>query len=463
MAHGVFHKELGEINLSELDIHDPEDRKLWDSLYGKTRKGDLECLDCRRNDPECPQWMFLRLWKGRPVAVHYSRDVRHSTAPESPRHLALKERIARTAEKAGYSAELEARAPDGRRRPTSWSTVTTASSCAARSSSPTPPPLRGQAQRHRTLGRPEPAVDHRRRQRTLIDRAPWARIDHMPVAILRNGNALLIRGGVKDLKLVRCDSRNPVPCPDRSYGRCNHWHGTWAPVLGMHLDQLIGATAAGEYLPLYLPAQRGRRGRAAHLWVTADDREKYLDATGETPTEPLPGMVDDNEPAQPEHLPLSRECSYEQHLEEKKRRGSTPRDTGESLPTGITIPAQEPPTLPEPRPTTFLSRIAAQHRAVSRPIHPQQRGPAQTPASPPGTPPWQAPKAPELAPRPRPPEPDLVPTSRKQSLPPSPRPDRRALAARLGCAPDQVGPCARCHELTHRYGNGGSPLCRTCR
>ncbi|MEV5141658.1 hypothetical protein AB0K71_33490 [Streptomyces syringium] len=116
MAHGVFHKELGEINLSELDIHDPEDRKLWDSLYGKTRKGDLKCLDCRRNDPECPQWMFLRLWKGRPVAVHYSRDVRHPTAPESPRHLALKERIARTAEKAGYSAELEARAPDGRRR-----------------------------------------------------------------------------------------------------------------------------------------------------------------------------------------------------------------------------------------------------------------------------------------------------------------------------------------------------------
>jgi competence CoiA-like predicted nuclease len=59
--------------------------------------------------------MFLRLWKGRPVAVHYSTGRRHATAPESPRHKALKERIARAAEDAGFTAELEACAPDGRR------------------------------------------------------------------------------------------------------------------------------------------------------------------------------------------------------------------------------------------------------------------------------------------------------------------------------------------------------------
>lgn len=84
MAHGVFHKELGPINLSELDLNVREDRLLWESMYGKTAKGDLECLECRENDPGCPQWMFLRLWKGRPVAVHYSTDRRHPTAPLRP-------------------------------------------------------------------------------------------------------------------------------------------------------------------------------------------------------------------------------------------------------------------------------------------------------------------------------------------------------------------------------------------
>lgn len=230
MAHGVFHKELGEINLSELDIHDPEDRKLWDSLYGKTRKGDLECLDCRRNDPECPQWMFLRLWKGRPVAVHYSRDVRHPTAPESPRHLALKERIARTAEKAGYSAELEARAPDGRRRTDVLVHGDNGLKlgCEIQLSYATAPSVAKRSDIARSDGL-SPLWTTDDVSAPLIDRAPWARIDHMPETILRNGNALLIRGGVKDLKLVRCDSRNSVPCPDQRYGRCNHWHGTWAP------------------------------------------------------------------------------------------------------------------------------------------------------------------------------------------------------------------------------------------
>ncbi|MFH8520468.1 hypothetical protein ACH4CE_36470 [Streptomyces gelaticus] len=112
----MSHKELGAINLSELDLTSAGGRRLWESLHGKTVRGDLECLECRENDPGCPQWMFLRLWKGRPVAVHYSTGVRHPTAPESPRHKALKERIARVAERAGFSADLEACAADGRRR-----------------------------------------------------------------------------------------------------------------------------------------------------------------------------------------------------------------------------------------------------------------------------------------------------------------------------------------------------------
>lgn len=30
------------------------------------------------------------------------------------------------------------------------------------------------------------------------------------------------------------------------------------------------------------------------------------------------------------------------------------------------------------------------------------------------------------------------------------------------CPPAQVGPCQGCQQPTHRYGNGGNPLCAVC-
>lgn len=40
--------------------------------------------------------------------------------------------------------------------------------------------------------------------------------------------------------------------------------------------------------------------------------------------------------------------------------------------------------------------------------------------------------------------------------------DRAAAALLLGCAPDQVGYCARCQGLTQRYGRDARPVCRAC-
>ncbi|MFE0685785.1 hypothetical protein ACFW17_33975 [Streptomyces sp. NPDC058961] len=31
------------------------------------------------------------------------------------------------------------------------------------------------------------------------------------------------------------------------------------------------------------------------------------------------------------------------------------------------------------------------------------------------------------------------------------------------CPPSLLGSCARCHQLAHRYGEGGNPLCPACR
>lgn len=80
--------------------------------------------------------------------------------------------------------------------------------------------------------------------------------------------------------------------------------------MGVHLDHLIGATAAGEFVALYLPAQPGRRGRAAHMWVTRQDFETYQDPSGQRPTYPKPGTVEDDDSGLPERLPLDRTCHY---------------------------------------------------------------------------------------------------------------------------------------------------------
>ncbi|SEB58700.1 hypothetical protein [Streptomyces sp. TLI_105] len=169
----MCHRELGSINLSEPDLTVPEDSRLWRSLYGRTAKGDRECVECREADPGCPQYLFLRLWKGRPLAAHHSQGRQHATAPESPRHKALKERIAAAAERAGFTAELEARGPDGRRR--------------------TDVLVHGEdgielgCEVHLSY-----TTSHWVAKRTDI-----ARIDRIPLKAFSSGNALLVRGGVK--------------------------------------------------------------------------------------------------------------------------------------------------------------------------------------------------------------------------------------------------------------------------
>ncbi|MER6683698.1 MULTISPECIES: hypothetical protein [Streptomyces] len=44
-----------------------------------------------------------------------------------------------------------------------------------------------------------------------------------------------------------------------------------------------------------------------------------------------------------------------------------------------------------------------------------------------------------------------------------PSTDRAAAAVLLGCAPNQVGYCARCQGLTRRYGPTAQVVCAACR
>lgn len=43
-------------------------------------------------------------------------------------------------------------------------------------------------------------------------------------------------------------------------------------------------------------------------------------------------------------------------------------------------------------------------------------------------------------------------------VPPVTQPD----ASSQMCPGDQRGPCAECTRLTHKYGDGGGPLCDVC-
>ncbi|WP_351233824.1 hypothetical protein [Streptomyces sp. NPDC002133] len=440
MAHGVFHTKLGiKINLSLPDLGHPDRPGLWEQLYGKTKRGDLQCLECMERDPGCPQWMYLQVWRGRRRACHFNTGMRHVNAPESPRHKALKERIAVAAGRAGFHAELEACGPDGRRR----TDVLVHGDrglklgCEIQLSHATAAAVVKRSDIARRDGL-SPLWTTDDRTAPLIERTPWARIDRMPWEDISKGNTILVRGGVRRLTMTRCaDPRNPLPCPDRGYGRCAHWHGTWSPAFGVYLDDLIGLTAAGEYVPLYLQRRAGR-SRAAHMWVTASDRQKYLEATGDEPVEPSPGHVDDDQAVEPAPQALDPECSWEPSHREREEREGAVRDAGGAV-RGFTLrnPAVAAAPTPAARPSTFLSYVAEQRRRGGLPLPPpavipaQSRRVAAAGASP------VASQGPVL--------------------------DRRAAAERLGCGVDQVGPCARCRGLTVRYGAGANTLCPDCR
>jgi hypothetical protein len=92
-----------------------------------------------------------------------------------------------------------------------------------------------------------------------------------------------VRGGVKQLHMSRCDWSNPVPCPRRGAGRCGGRHGRWEPVRGLHYDDVIRRTAAGELVSLYMPHPGGRRGW--HMWVSPADKAEFLEGR----PEPVPG------------------------------------------------------------------------------------------------------------------------------------------------------------------------------
>ncbi|MER7273477.1 hypothetical protein ABT369_03370 [Dactylosporangium sp. NPDC000244] len=357
MAHSVYYVDRGiELNLTLPDLGHPDLPHLWEELRkAKIGPGRLQCLQCRENDPDCPEWMYLQTRAGnRRVAVHHNTSIREHTSSESNTHKALKDRIAAAAEDGGFTAELEARAEHGKRR----TDVLVHGSdgfllgCEAQISYATAAAVRKRSAIARQDGI-TPLWTTNDRKAQLIDQVPWARIDRMPWHDIANGAELPVRGGIRALRMERCQDR-PVVCPDRKRGRCNRWHASWTP-RELRLDDLIVNAAGQQYVPVHIPTSRG----SGHwFWVTNDDKATYIasvhDAADSTTTHTRPAVPADNRVAP---RPLSRSCNYRQESE-VRAEPARPRDTGEHIEA----------------PTVTLDHVTKHQHRQSAPLTPSPAG-----------------------------------------------------------------------------------------
>ncbi|GIH94795.1 hypothetical protein ACFFMN_24205 [Planobispora siamensis] len=330
MAHSVFHRRYGiDLDLTEDDLGHPDRPGLLDELYRNYHPDLLYCLDPYEHDGmACPGFMTIRKKNGRPHAMHVPTGELKETGAQSDLHKALREYTARTADREGFTADVDERPANGRGRTDvvvtgeggrklgyeiQLSAIATGSvdkrTRMARSGGLTP----------LWLVNDENAMP--------IDRAPWARLNVFTWKDVGR-EALPVRGGVKKLRMVTCDWDNPSPCPQLGYGRCGGRHGSWEPARGLYYDDVIVKTASGDLVPLYMERADGRR--RWYLWVTPADKEMFLQGRPEqTPPEAGGAVAGGREGA-----PLPR-YRTDELLEELAR----PRDSGDPIDASDWLPA----------------------------------------------------------------------------------------------------------------------------
>ncbi|WP_331718859.1 hypothetical protein OG851_43305 (plasmid) [Streptomyces sp. NBC_00161] len=407
MAHSVFHTGYQiPLNLSLDDLGHPDRPNLWSELHGKCKPGVLLCLECLDADPGCPQWMYVQLRRGVRLACHYSNTSARHPGLEGNRHKAMKERIVVVAGSGGYAARTEAEAKEQKRYTDVLVTGANGIQIAheIQFSHSTAKSARQRTVDARRAGRlPTWTVDTS--TAPLIDRMPWTRIDRQPWENLRRpGNPLLIRGGIRQLYRDRC-YQSPRLCPKRWGGTCDGWHGTWQ-AKGRQFDEFVLLTAAQQLVPLHLPALGDDRRRDAYIWVTPEDRQRYVDSGA--PVVPDEDAVPAEQPAEVMPKPIDPKCRW---LERKDYvpPPADQRDTGDDFGSSVSLGAQHQ------FPADVQADPAAAATSVRRPPRPA-------------------------------PVPVHIPVQRQ--------------ARSYGT---QIGPCVRCRQPTTRYGAGASPLCATCR
>ncbi|MER5932758.1 hypothetical protein [Streptomyces sp. NPDC002054] len=238
------------------------------------------------------------------------------------------------------------------------------------------------------------------RTASLIDRAPWARVDDMPWKNIAGGKEMVIRGGYRYLQVWKC-----VPSSNRhcllsdGAGHCGGVHSDWfVPALcepekrAVHLEDLVLESATRESVPVYVPNRgSGRAGR--HMWVPSADCERWRELIGEE--EPLPDF-----PVQEGDDEIT---FAEQEVDRTCRAGEEGWFVSDARPIR---------DLGQPTGGFTLARMPAQ----------RSRNPMLITAV-----------------------------------------ERAAASAALGCPPWELGPCSECGQLMRRYGRDAAMFCRVCR
>ncbi|MFL6116156.1 MAG: hypothetical protein ACJ786_33100 [Catenulispora sp.] len=275
MTESVYHTGYDiDLDLSRDDLGHPDRPSLWDEIYRPERfhHGLLRCTGTNPDGTPCREAMYVQVRRGKRVACHVNSAIGPHPSAAGPRRKALRERIAVCAQRAGFEAVLE----EGSVRHTDVLVKGRGGST-----------IGWEVQFHRISAESVRRRSRHARRRGItpmwtvedprseaVDRAPWTRLDRITDWRLIAGKQLNVRGGVRELRMERCDERRATPCPDRGYGRCGGWHACWDLTRGMYLDDLIARTAGGEYVPLYLPAKTPRGGN--HMWVTTKDKADFL-------------------------------------------------------------------------------------------------------------------------------------------------------------------------------------------
>ncbi|MEU0378466.1 hypothetical protein ABZ093_14370 [Streptomyces cyaneofuscatus] len=414
MANGVWHTGYGiEINLSLPDLGHPYRPGLLREITASVSERDPQLLEClaHHGKREClsesggkSPWMFIRRGRvgGRRPLVASHLPITHKATPEeSAQHKATKERVVATAGRYGLDAEAEV--PVANRRSVSDAVVTG------------PAGLRvGWEIQYHYLS---PSSVHRRsvnavengitplwvakdRTASLIDRAPWARVDDMPWRDIAGGKEMVIRGGYRHLEVWRCVPSSERHClVSEGAGHCGAIHADWfvpalclperKPVL---IEDLVLRSATGESVPVYVPSRgSGRAGR--HMWVSAADRALWEEIVDEkTPLPTTPADEDDDVIT-----------FAEQEIDRNCRTGEDGWFASDARPLR---------DLAQPTGGFTLPRLPAQRPSDSTRITPVERA---------------------------------------------------AASAALGCPPWELGLCAGCRQMMRRYGPNAAMYCNACR
>lgn len=433
MTQTVRHTGYGILlNLSLGDLGHPDRPGLWEEIYRKYRPGVLLCAEAE-NGVVCPESMYLRVTpEGKRTAVHHNPNARaHTEASRKDAREALKERIASVAHHAGFRAAYDESEP-GRARITDvlvtgesgtrigWEVQLSGISPSA------------VVQRSNTAFAegitPVWTVDSPKA--SPINRAPWARLDEVADWKILRSSILAVRGGVSQLRMRECHGAYFEHCPLKPSGWCGGRHARMEPK-EIQLDDLIEQSAAGTYVPLFVPPKASRRGH--HMWVTTQDKADFLQGRPEpTPTGATTGPrlpTDESGPQNPR--PLDPTCHYGEPS--TARRTRPPRDSSESIEVADWVPSVTAETLTRRKvskacpcgATDGVRQFISGYLCL-----------AHAPAIP--VPPRFQPDAPRL------------------------QPLRWHIEGTFPWPKTETGRCARCSQPCHRYGIGGSPLCERC-